>query len=90
MPKPKPHLVITSTPLAEKSSCVGLCGEEIQKAKIVFLWDELDMGQLFLGPRGTCGKCSDQLLATASEDRKRAYVTAVREWKEGDNASSEA
>jgi hypothetical protein len=86
MPKPKPHLVITSSPLAENSACVGLCGKEIQKAKIAFLWDDVELGLLFIPPRGTCLRCCVEFTA----DRNRAYVFAVREWEEGDNAPSEA
>lgn len=79
MPKPKPHLVITSTPLAENSSCVGLCGEEIQKAHLLFAWDETGMGRLLIPPLGACRHCNNHL----SDGHDKAYVYMAIESKEG-------
>lgn len=78
MKKPKPHLLVMQTSASpENCTCLGLCGEKIEKAHILGFWDEQGMNERVKTPFGVCDDC-DSALYTALP-RNFCYIYVVRE-----------
>jgi hypothetical protein len=73
----KAHLVIKEQSVSEKAPCTAVCRVEIKNAKIVFAWDQAEMGTLWVAPRGVCQNCIDEF--ADMDPGNRCYVFAVKD-----------
>ena len=74
----KAHLVAREQNLVSNTPCDALCGIQIENAKVLYLWDEAEMGTLLSPPRGICAECGRIL---PSLNGPKYYIYGVTEAK---------
>jgi hypothetical protein len=74
MKKPKAHLYESDVPLGVAETVKANCGEQVERAIPLFMWDETAIGEsLAVRPGSVCGKCAD------AESSGKRYVYGIRQ-----------
>ena len=56
------HLIQQEEKMVDGQTYTALCGEKVENAQSVYLWDEMNVGSSWFMPPSSCPKCSAMML----------------------------